>query len=71
MWPGAQLAVEEVLVPPPESAAPSVLRSYLQLLAEAYRRTLQLADRLHDAGGADVKTKARLDRSADAPAALT
>ena len=53
-----QLAVEEVLVPPPTSAAPSVLRSYLQLLAEAYRRTLQLADKLHDAGGADVKTKA-------------
>ena len=59
LCPGSQLAVEEVLVPPPASAAPSVLRSHLQLLAEAYRRTLHLADRLHDAGGADVKTKAR------------
>ena len=63
----AQLAVEEVLVPPPASAAPSALRTYLQLLAEAYRRTLQLADRLHDAGGADVNTKVQnLCRSAAA-----
>ena len=44
-------------MPPPPTAAPTVLRTYLQLLAEAYRRTVQLADRLHDAGGADVKTK--------------
>ena len=47
-------------MPPPPTAASGVLHTYLQLLAEAYRRTLQLADKLHDAGGADVKTKARL-----------
>ena len=46
-------------MPPPPTAAPGVLHTFLQLLAEAYRRTLQLADKLHDAGGADVKTKVR------------
>lgn len=54
-----QVTLEELLVVPGPGEPPEALQQYLQLLAEAYRRTHALAAKLQPIAGPSCNTSVR------------